>query len=205
MTKLTFKIDDTEVNAALKALAERSQNMPAVLKVIGAGMQERIKRRFETSTGPDGVKWEENKPATKRAKGGKKTLIDRGYLMQQITATVSGNELTVSTNGVTAAYAAIQQFGGTIDRKGGSIKVRHRTNAKGDLLRSAIMNGKGLIFAKQGNKGHKRFIEREFSFGAYKITIPARPYLPVRPDGTLYPQEQADVMEALNEYLMLRT
>ena len=35
----------------------------------------------------------------------------------------------------------------------------------------------------------------------HKVTIPARPFLPVRLDGTLYPQEQALVLDALNAFL----
>lgn len=201
MIKTTFTIDDAEIKAKLKSLADRGQDMRAVLQVVGAEMVERTQRRFDTSTAPDGTAWKPNTPATRKAKGGKPPLVDHGYLRQQIVASVAGNTLTVGTTAVTAAYAAIQQFGGTIDRAAGSIKVRHRTNAKGDLLRSEIMNGKGLIFAK---KSHKRAIEREFSVAAHKITILARPYLPVRPDGALYPQEQADVLAALNEYLLGR-
>ena len=202
MTKITLNIDDAEVKAQLKALAERVQNMNAVLQVVGTKMVERAKRRFDTSTAPDGAAWQPNRPATRKAKGGKPPLVDHGYLRKQIRSSVAGNTLTVGTTAVTAAYAAIQQFGGTIDRAAGSVKVRHRTNAKGDLLRSEIVNGKGLIFAK---KSHKRAVERELPVAAHKITIPARPFLPVLPDGTLYPQEQADVLGALNEYLIGRT
>jgi phage virion morphogenesis protein len=202
MTKFTITVDDAEVKATFKALAERGQNMNAVLQVVGAEMLERTQRRFDTSTAPDGTAWQPNRPATRKRKGGKPPLVDHGYLRQQILASVSGNTLTLGTTAVTAAYAAIQHYGGTINRAAGSIKVRHRTASNGDLLRSAIMNGKGLIFAKNS---HARAIEREFSVGAHKITIPARPYMPVRPDGTLYPQEQADVLAALNEYLIGRT
>jgi phage gpG-like protein len=35
-----------------------------------------------------------------------------------------------------------------------------------------------------------------------KVRIPARPFLPVRLDGSLYPQEQAKILELLNGYLM---
>ena len=35
-----------------------------------------------------------------------------------------------------------------------------------------------------------------------KVKIPARPFLPVRLDGTLYPQEQALVLATLQEFLM---
>lgn len=35
-----------------------------------------------------------------------------------------------------------------------------------------------------------------------KVKIPARPFLPVRADGTLYPQEQALVLATLQEFLL---
>ena len=34
-----------------------------------------------------------------------------------------------------------------------------------------------------------------------KVTIPARPFLPVKSDGSIYPAEQAEIIKALNEYL----
>ena len=34
-----------------------------------------------------------------------------------------------------------------------------------------------------------------------KVTIPARPFLPVKLDGSLYPQEQSEILAALNDYL----
>lgn len=35
----------------------------------------------------------------------------------------------------------------------------------------------------------------------HKVTIPARPFLPVFQDGSLYPAEQAKILETLNGYL----
>ena len=35
----------------------------------------------------------------------------------------------------------------------------------------------------------------------HKVTIPARPFLPVRQDGTLYPQEQAEIIAAIKDML----
>lgn len=178
MTAFTIEVHDEEVQTKLKALADRGTNMAAVLQTIGEGMVERTKRRFETSTGPGGVKWKPNSAATlamlsnliagsksKRKKDGslnakgqrqlanKKPLIDTGTLSQHIVASVSGNVLTVGTTAVTAKYAAIHQFGG------------------------------------KAGRGHK-------------VTIPARPYLPIHQDGTLYPQEQAEILTAINAYLI---
>ena len=95
-------------------------------------------------------------------------------------------------------YAAIQQFGGKIDRAAFSKQVRHRTDAKGELLRSKIMHGRGLIFAKDS---HKRALTRWFEVAAHSITIPARPFMPVRADGSLYPDETRLILAQINAWL----
>ena len=175
MTAFTLTVEDQAVQELLAKLAGRAGGLRPVLAAIGEDITTRTKRRFETSTGPDGAPWAPNSAATlgmlagrlggqkskvkkdgslnargQRALANKKPLIDSGFLRQQIVPSVSGNTLTVRA---TPAYAAIQQFGG------------------------------------QAGRGRK-------------VTIPARPFLPVRLDGTLYPQEQALVLEALNGFLM---
>lgn len=175
MTSFTIEVKDESVQAALKALAARVNDMSAVLDTIGTGIIERTQRRFDTSTGPDGVAWKKNSATTlamlsesigrsksNRKKDGslnargsrllanKKPLIGpTGLLGKQFHSLVVDNTLTVSSPFV---YSAIQQFGGKA--------------------------GRGL-----------------------KVTIPARPFLPIRQDGSLYPQEQAEILEALNNYL----
>ncbi|SER71534.1 phage virion morphogenesis protein [Giesbergeria anulus] len=169
---ITITIQDREVLATLQALTRRIGNMAPVLQAIGDDITERTKRRFETSTGPDGTPWEANSPTTmgiyslrlgqghrkkdgslnKRGEArvaGKKPLIDTGELRRQIVPQVSNNVLTVTA---TPVYAAIHQFGG------------------------------------QAGGGHK-------------VKIPARPYLPVKADGNLYPQEQALILETLQLFL----
>lgn len=174
MTAFTITVEDRAMQDALRALAERMGKLAPVLTALGDDITERTKRRFDTSSGPDGAAWAPNSAATlgmlasrlggqkskvkkdgslnasgKRSLANKKPLIDSGFLRQQIVPSVSGNTLTISA---TPAYAAIQQFGG------------------------------------QAGRGRK-------------VTIPARPFLPVRLDGTLYPQEQELVLKALNEFL----
>ena len=94
----------------------------------------------------------------------------------------------------TAPYAAIHQFGGTIQRAPYSTKVRHRTDAKGNLLRTAAFNGKGLVFAKDKQKRAK---ERWFEVKAYSIKIPARPFLPIQANGQLYPDERDAIVRQI--------
>jgi phage gpG-like protein len=179
MTTFTIKVDDAAVRAKLAELAQKFDNLQPILQDIGEGIVERAEARFQTSTGPDGQRWAPNSAATLmalvgatrkveanvgkggdlnarglRAVGSKKPLIGltgiQGSLRTSLNPTATRSELTVSSS---AAYAAIQQFGG---------KKSQFPNLWGD--------------------------------------IPARPFLPVRADGTLYPADQAQVMDLLNAY-----
>ena len=175
MTAFTIAIQDQQVKAALQALSRKLARMDGALLTIGEGIIERTKRRFETSTGPDGAPWKPNSAATlgllerrlsgqkgKVLKGGglnksgraalanKKPLIGPSQdLRRQFVAIAVANTLTVIS---TPKYAAMQQFGG------------------------------------KAGRGHK-------------VTIPARPFLPVRADGSIYPADKAEILKALNEYL----
>lgn len=178
MSAFTIEVKDEAVRAALKALGARVNNMAPVLQGVGDRMVERTKRRFETSTAPDGTPWKPNSAATlgmltarlagsssnrkkdgslnakgNRALASKKPLIASGTLMEQIVATATASSLTVGTTSATTDYAAIHQFGG------------------------------------KAGRGHS-------------VTIPARPFLPVRKDGTLYPQESVLILGEINAFLM---
>lgn len=179
MTSFTINVEDGEIRDALNRLSQRCDNMRSAFEGIGDDMVERTKRRFDTGTGPDGQAWAPNSAATldilaerlgrmksysKKGGGlnkrgaanlaGKKPLIGQTKLLrQQINALADDSSVEVFTNSNTAAYAAIQQFGG------------------------------------KAGRGHK-------------VTIPARPFLPIRQDGTLYPKEQEEVLDAINRYLL---
>jgi phage virion morphogenesis protein len=140
--------------------------------VVGEEMVERIKRRFETSTGPDGEKWralsdvtigliESRLGKSYRRKDGalnkrgetrmaaRKPLIDTQTLMGSTRWSVSAGTLTISNS---QAYAAIHTFG--------------------------------------GKAGRNR-----------KVTIPARPFFPIHRDGSLYPQESALIAATIQTYI----
>lgn len=188
---ITIRVDDKATQAALQALRQRLANPGPVLKDVGEDIVQRTKARFRAQAGPDGQTW---KP--KRVKDGRPTLHgESGTLRRQIVWQVAGDTLTVKA---TAQYAAIHQFGGAIPRQARQVEVRHRTNAKGELLRTQAFNGKGLIFAK---KTHKRALTRYFDARAYTINMPARPYLPVRADGTLYPAELKLIQTQIEDWL----
>ncbi|OGT57872.1 MAG: phage virion morphogenesis protein [Gammaproteobacteria bacterium RIFCSPHIGHO2_12_FULL_63_22] len=174
MTTFTIAVQDQAVQALLQRMAERTKNLQPALQAVGDGIVERTKRRFETSTGPDGEKWTPNAPATlgilsarlgksyrkkggdlnaageRRLAGNKPLIGESGDLRRQIVAQATANQVTV---GVGPKYAAIHQFGGKA--------------------------GRGL-----------------------KVEIPARPYLPVRQDGSLYPEESTIIVDAINDLLL---
>ncbi len=197
MTSFTIEVQDKEVRALLTKLAGRAGGLRPVLAVIGEGIMERAKRRFESSTGPDGVKWKDNSPATlamlrerlsgqkskvkkdgslnaagQRAYANKKPLIEGGDLSRQFTIAASGDTVTV---GNTMVYAAIHQFGGKTSPH--TIVPKHK---------KALAFG-GNVVKKVNHPGSK---------------IPARPFLPIRADGTMYPADQAEVIAALNHFLL---
>lgn len=191
MAGFTITVQGQAVQLALQALGERAANLGPVLSAIGQDITARAKARFDASAGPDGQTW-----APKKHPNGRKTLVgETGDLRRQIISSVAGNQLQVTAG---APYAAIHQFGGTINKKAGQVTVRHRTDAKGELLRSAIMGGRGLIFAKAS---HKRALERSFDAAAHTINMPARPFMPVRAAGSLYEIEHKLILAQIEAYL----
>lgn len=176
MSTFELLVDDLEVRAALSAARDRVSNLRPLLQALGEGVVERAKRRFDTSTGPDGATWKPNSATTLdmlarrlgksyrkksgalNSKGeariaGKRPLIgESGDLRRQIVSLADAGSVTVSA---TSAYAAIQQFGG-------------KTGA------------------------------RSWTHGAM---IPARPFLPVTYSGALYPAERDEILETVNAWL----
>lgn len=104
------------------------QPLFAKLKELGAHPQPLLKKiafygenstrgRFDTETDPDGNKWKESLRA--RLAGGK-TLTKDGHLGDSITSDADDNKAEWGSNRI---YAAIHQFGGTIEPK--SAKALH--------------------------------------------------------------------------------
>jgi len=130
---VSIEVDDKDVLAALDRLAKKGANLRPALQDIGEYLAETTKRRFDTSTGPDGQKWAPNSEATMlnylrlhkgnftrkgkklSAKGiqrvqGKRPLIgETRSLSSTINYQIDGNELAVGTPMV---YGAMQQYGG---------------------------------------------------------------------------------------------
>jgi len=188
-THITIK--DESVLLWLNELRARVADITPALEEIGNSFRELSRITFTDSTDPYGRPW---KPLKSR-KG--QPLLDTNRLRDSIASTppvVTDNSVEVGTN---VKYAGAHQNGATIERAAYSRQVRHRTDAKGNLLRTKLFGGKGLIFAKDR---HKRVKTRWFEVGPYTITIPARKFLP---DGDRLPGAWAkSAIDIIDSYLV---
>lgn len=108
-----IEVDDRQVLEALRELHQLTGNLRPALVEIGEDLVESTKRRFVTSTAPDGSDWALNSVlSTLLYKEGDKPLVNHGTLSDQIFYNASADELEV---GSTMEYAAMMQFGGTKD------------------------------------------------------------------------------------------
>ena len=169
----TVTVKDDEVRQTLIALQQRLTNIQPAMQGIGETIMERAKRRFETSTAPDGTAWKPLSAATlgtiygrlgasyrkkdgslnkkgQQKMGARKPLVDTGDLSRQFFVSANANSVSISN---TMPYAAIHQFGG--------------------------MAGRGR-----------------------KVAIPARPFLPVSASGDLDATERELVLDTLSRYLL---
>jgi len=174
-TTFTITIQADAAQAELRRLEQRLENLQPLMNEIGEGVVDRAKRRFATSSGPDGQPWQANSPVTLakvaarigksgRKKDGslnargaltlasKRPLVGESHALEtQIHHLAGRNEVAV---GATPEYAAMQQFGGS----------------KAD-------------------------------FPHLWGDIPARPFLPVHLDGTLYIEEEKLILEDVGRFL----
>lgn len=142
----TFRLDNKNVLARLKAISEHYADLSPAMLAIGEYLTESTKERFSAGIGPDGAAWKPNAPATiadihrriinsgkskKRfakaaaATANKKPLIDSGLLQDTIRYQLinGGNGVEVGTDRFSGEWdggAAVHQFGS----RDGKIRAR---------------------------------------------------------------------------------
>lgn len=141
----------------------------------------------------------------KRNRGGSviKILQDSGILAASISTEFGADFGLIGAGGAAKDYAAIQQFGGTINRAPYSTKVRLRTDAKGNLLRQG-KDGKSANLSVFAKDSHKRARESWHEVEGYSVNIPARPYLPFRGQpgsATMQPEAVQGVLDVVSMML----
>jgi len=193
-----FQVKDDGVTSLYRRLAGGYHNTTPLTRAIAGIFESETEANFAAEGRPH---WMGLAPSTIRKRTrvgtwpGKMLQVTSGGLAASIATRYNRTEARVGSN---KRYAAIQQLGGKIERAAYSTKVRHRTDAKGELLRTEHFKGKGLIFAKDS---HKRVKTRWFEVAAHAINIPARPYLPFDAAGNLQPSTREKVIGQANDYL----
>ena len=132
---IEVKIDNKNVIEAMERLAKAVANPRPAMLTIGEKLVQSTKQRFESSTAPDGKKWQPNSDTTLRStlhggnhfkkngslkKSGQSYLANKKPLIgatHQLATTINyqldGNGLRI---GSPMEYAAMQQFGGKKSR-----------------------------------------------------------------------------------------
>lgn len=187
MTGISFEVELDDVAAAerLRVMVAAMDNPAGFYRQVGALLLDATQQRFKREQGPDGQPWAPLSSRTVKArlrarKSGEGILRLRGLLYGSLNVESSSEEVRVGTPVV---YAAIHQFGGTIQRQGGKGKIYRRLNRDGSV---------GRLFVK---KRLKRKVETEVDIPAYQITIPARPFLGASR------QDQDDILETALRWL----
>lgn len=119
---LTIAIDDEAFRDLLQTLQGRLQDMTPAMTGIGAEMESRVSRRFETRTDPTGKPWEKWADATdksyprpgtpaaiKAGRSGNARLLDRyGDMLQGLSYQAEAGSVRV---GFDQSYATFHEFG----------------------------------------------------------------------------------------------
>lgn len=200
-------INTGDARAKIQAARRLLKNGRPLFKQVAQVLEFHTEQNFEAEGRPD---WVPLAAATvrermKRNKGSSllKILQDRGILASSVSSRYGADFSEIGAGGAARDYAAIQHFGGTIERAPYSIKTRLRTDRKGNLLRQGEEgSAKGrAVFAKDR---HKSVAESWHEVEAYSITIPARPYLPFTGssgDATIQPEAATSILDICESML----
>jgi phage gpG-like protein len=193
-----IEVQSEAVTAAFNALGARVGDMSPVLMALGDDIIERTKQRFATATGPDGTPWLPNTQATliaylnkrsgnfaafshiKTGKEGQSRVGDKkGYFKKD-------GSLTKKSQQLVANKRPLQGESGDLERQFSSLVVSGNT----------LLVGSSMIYAAM-----QQFGGTKSQFPNLWGDIPARPFLPITPDGGLYPDEENLIVDGLCRYI----
>lgn len=178
MSAFSVEVNDQGAKAALQTLAARVHNMQPVFHTLGEGIVERTKHRFDTSTAPDGTPWKPNSAATLEM------LADR-----------------------LAGSKSNRKKDGSLNAKGGRALAGKKPLIDSGFLRQQIVqNATPTALTVEATALYAAMHQFGGTTAANSMipgkNIPARPFLPIYQDGTLYPQERDLILAEINGYLL---
>lgn len=173
---MTFiiQVNDAEIRAKLAQLKTVSTSMRAVFMDIGQGIKARTIQRFSTSSAPDGTRW---KPLAKTTYN---ILADK--ISKKKGNTLKDGRLNTKGAGAISAKKILIQNGDLMRQF--NVLANDNSVTVGNTMRYAAIHQFG------GKAGRGR-----------KVTIPARPFLPIMLNGQLYEQERVTIMQELNDFI----
>ncbi|MDA8121059.1 MAG: phage virion morphogenesis protein [Deltaproteobacteria bacterium] len=173
---IEIEIDDREIREALSRLAAKVRNLAPAMKNIGEYLQRSTWERFAQQKDPSGKPWAPLKPSTLARKKTSKILIESSRLRDSIVYRADSDQVEVGTN---VEYAAIHQFGGTVQHQARNQNVHFAK--KGNRVR----------FAKSRNATYGMKV----SIGAHATTIPARPFLGVSDE------DRSEILDIIRDHV----
>jgi phage virion morphogenesis protein len=192
--RIQIQLDDADVRRQLGALLDAVQNPAPVLREIGQTLVTTSDLAFRGQRDPWGAPWEPLAASTLRQRrrgkraGSARILRDTGRLATSISYQLGtdGRSVDVGTN---VEYAAIHQFGGEIQRAASTRTLYFRQRKDGSV------NNR---FSRRSRAN----FAQDAQVGAYSITLPARPYLPLRDGRVALPADtQQDIRDILLRHL----
>ncbi|MDD3553228.1 MAG: phage virion morphogenesis protein [Deltaproteobacteria bacterium] len=171
---LTITVDDHNLRDMLARLQGRISDLTPAMRSIGEEMVERIKQRFASSTAPDGAKWQPNTPATIEA-----------YLRKF--GGTRKKDGSISKRGQRMAANKRPLIGET---KALSTTIYYRADSSSVTIGSPMRYAAIHQFGGQAGRGRK-------------VTIPARPYLPIDQHGRWIGEvDRQAVYQQIIEYIL---
>lgn len=160
---ISITASDDQLLRNLQELAEAPDTTPLMYR-MGEYFQSSTQQRFITQTDPQGGAWKPLSPGyIKRKKTNTNLILTlNAYLRRDIHYQVEASDSVAW--GSNRVYAAIHQWGGTIDQAAQSRRQRFH-----------LVDGKTRFAGRQQENATERWVERN----AYQVEIPARPYLGV--------------------------
>lgn len=173
---ISITIDDRDVQAALERLQQKISDLTPAMREIGELLVERAKGRFETSTSPDGSRWAPNAPSTIMA------YLGRYGGMRK-------KDGSLSKRGAARAAAKKPLIGETRQLMG---TIHYRASRDGVIVGSPMRYAAIHQFGGLAGRGRR-------------VTIPARPFLPVTGSGQWLGTSDRDaVLQIITRHLLPR-
>ncbi|MEQ1966280.1 phage virion morphogenesis protein [Xenorhabdus nematophila] len=168
-----IEIDLKEFQQAMQQLTDGLGDRTPMMRQIAATMADAVEENFRQQGRPAWLGWS---PAYAKKRAGGKILQHTGRLASSIQQFSDNDEALVGTNVI---YARIHQEGGTINMPARSQQAHYRRK-------------KG-----QSRFAHKANHSQWSTLPAYKIQIPARPFLKLT-------DSDADQIQAILEHYLQR-